>query len=156
MGYLSSAWKSVKKGVSTGYDSIKDGVRDVTGVDSINTLLATGGLATVPALLAGKGIVGETITDALGPILGAPIPPGIMGPGGLQGPSLPAGLNFGTGVGSGNSAQGGNSAQAPSSSNLASLFGNTGYSFGPQSTSAALLQSNPGAYNYAPLMSSLS
>jgi hypothetical protein len=150
MNWLSDAWDSAKDAVSSGWDSVKDTVKDVTGVDSINSLLLTGGLAMVPANLSGKGVLGEALTTAMNPLLqpyGQGIAPQMMyGP--LNQPA-PSNLTMGAGA-----------APAPqvvqSPSNLSSLFGNSGYSFGPSETSAALLAPNNEAYQFSPLARGLS
>ena len=145
MGWLSSAWKSTKKAVSSAWDSTKDAITDVTGVESLNTLLLTGGLANATATLSGKGIFGEAFADALSPLTTPPggPPPGPAAQGPLNQP-LPSNMGLG-GINA--------SAPAPQAgaSNIASLFGESGYSSGPTTTSSALLQSNPEAYQYAPL-----
>jgi hypothetical protein len=149
MGWLSDTWKKAKDTVSDAWDGAKDAVKDVTGVDSINSLIATGGLAMVPANLSGKGILGEAITTAMNPLLQ---PYGQPAGGGqaMSGPlyqSAPA-MSMGTG--------GGGRTVASAPSDLASYFGPSGYEFGPQTTSAALLQANPDAYQFSPLASSIS
>lgn len=144
MGFLSDAWKGAKDAVSSGWDSVKDAVTDVTGVDSLNTLLLTGGLAMAPAQLAGKGIFGEALNDALSPLL---MPPGGTAPqGAMSGPlnqAAPA-MSMGTGA---------TPRPETVTPNLANLLGPSGNSYGPTTTSAALLQSNPDAYQFAPLIS---
>lgn len=70
MGWLSDTFKGAKDAVSDAWSGVKDEVRDITGVDSINSLIATGGLAMVPANLSGKGILGEALYDTMGPLMG--------------------------------------------------------------------------------------
>jgi hypothetical protein len=149
VGFLSKVWSKTKKAVSSGWDSTKDAITDITGVDSLNTLLLTGGLAMGPAQLSGKGILGEAFADALSPLTAVPPPLGgqqVSGP--LMG-NAPANLTMGTG------GQPTPQTAQPSAQDLASLFGNTGYQYGPSSTSSALLQSNPEAYQYSPLMNGI-
>ena len=153
MGWLSSAWGGIKDALGGAKDAVGDAwsgaqnaVRDITGVDSLNTLFATGGLAMVPANLSGKGILGEALTNTLAPLTAVPNQ-GLMGQqmtGPLMG-NAPANLTMGTGAQPAPQGQ-----SAPN--DLASLFGQTGYQYGPSQTSTALLQSNPGAYQYQPLM----
>lgn len=150
---VSSAWDSTKDAVSSAWDSTKDAITDVTGVESLNTLLATGGLATVPANLAGKGILGEALTGALAPLTAVPQPPpGMAMGGGALAQSLQPGMSFGSGGSAPTLSQPGG---AGGSAGVASLFGKSGYEFGAQPTSSALLQSNPEAYQYAPLVRGL-
>ena len=150
MGWLSDAWDSTKDAVSSGWDSVKDTVTDITGVDSMNSLFATGGLAMVPANLSGKGILGEAFTSAMSPLL-QPYGQG-MAPQMMSGPlNQPAPSSLTMGAGAAPAAQ---VSQSPS--NLSSMFGNSGYSFGPSETSAALLAPNNEAYQFSPLARGLS
>lgn len=160
MGFLSDAWDSVSDAASSAWDSTKDAassawgstqdaIRDVTGVDSLNTLFATGGLAMVPANLSGKGVLGEALYDTMGPLMGMgqqQMPQGMQMSGPLMG-NAPANLTMGAG------GQAAPQTVNPSAQDLAGLFGDTGYQYGPSQTSTALLQANPEAYQYQPLMS---
>lgn len=150
MGWLSDTWKDVKKGVSTGWESVKDEVKDVTGIDSLNSAFLTGfGLQSGLGALQGKGAIGE----ALGPLMGQQqAPPWASGQ--MTGPLMgtaPASMTMGTG------GQPAPQVVQPSAQDLAGLFGESGYQYGgPSKTSTALLQSNPEAYQYQPLMSGVS
>lgn len=149
MGWLSDAWDSTKDAVSDAWSGTKDAIRDVTGVDSINNLLMTGGLSMVPAQLSGQGIFGEALATALSPLTqpyGQGQAPTMMS-GSLSQPA-PASLTMGTGGG-------GSAVTRGSPQDLASYFGGSGYGAGPSQTSAALLQANPEAFKFAPLTSSL-
>lgn len=147
MGWLSKTFKKAKNAVSDAWSGAKDAVRDVTGVDSINSLIATGGLAMVPANLNGQGFLGEALKDAISPLLAQPnqMPPASMmqGYGPLSQPA-PA-MSMGTGA----------APDQSSSGDIASLFGESGYSYGPSQTSTALLQANPEAYQFNPLFSTV-
>lgn len=146
---VSSAWDSVSDVASDAWSGVKDTVGDITGVDSMNSLLATGGLAMIPANLSGKGVLGEALYDTMGPLMGMgqqQMPQGMQMSGPLMG-NAPANLTMGTG------GQPAPQIMQPSPQDLAGLFGETGYQYGPSQTSTALLQANPEAYQYQPLMS---
>ena len=138
MGLGSWFQDNIKDPVSDAWEGAKDEITDITGVDSLNTLLATGGLATVPANLSGKGILGEALTSALSPLTQVPQqapPPGFQG--GLNQPA-PA-MSMGSG----------SAAPRQSSRNVADLLGPSGYANNDSaSTSSALLQTNPEAYQF--------
>lgn len=150
MGWLSDAWDSAKDAVSSGWDSVKDTVTDITGVDSMNSLFLAPGLSTAAASLSGRGVLGEAVQGVMNPLL-QPYGQGIA-PQMMSGPlSQPAPSNLTMGAGAAPASQ---VAQSPS--NLSSLFGNSGYSFGPSETSAALLAPNNEAYQFSPLARGLS
>lgn len=145
MGFLSDTWSDVKKGVSTGWESVKDEVKDVTGIQSMNDMLFPGlGVASGMAALQGRGWLGEQIQG----LHGQPMqPPGAgVGATGPLTQNAPAGLTMG----------GGGPVQAQTvapGGGVAGLFGDSGYQYGGSpSTSSALLQYNPEAYQYRPLM----
>lgn len=139
MGWLSDAWDSAKDAVSSGWDSVKDEVKDFTGLDSMNDFFNP--IAQGSALLQGKGIIGDTLQPLLQPV-GGTAPQAVM-----SGPlNQPAPSNLTMGAGAAPASQ---VAQSPS--NLSSMFGNSGYSFGPSETSAALLAPNNEAYQFSPL-----
>ena len=147
MSFLSKGWKKIKKGVSTGWSSVKDEVKDFTGVDSMNTLAMFGPVAMGAAALGGQGMLGEALAGALSPLTA--VPEDQWGPGGGPGTGpmyqgLPDSMTMGQGAGGATPA-----APAP---NLAGLFGESGYSYGSNDPiSAQLLASNPAAYQYNPL-----
>lgn len=149
MGWLSDAWDSTKDAVSDAWDSAKDTVKDTLGIDSLNSAFLTGfGLQSGIGALQGKGVLGE----ALSPLMGQQqqMPQGMQMTGPLMG-AAPSSLTMGTG------GQPAPQTVQPSAQDLASLFGESGYQYGgPSQTSTALLQSNPEAYQYQPLMSGLS
>lgn len=144
MGFFSDIGDSL----SDAWDSVKDTVKDVTGIDSMNDLLMPGfGVASGMAALQGRGAIGEFLQ----PLMGAPPMAGGMPQ--MTGPLMgnaPASLTMGAG--------GVAPAQTvtPSNQDIAALFGESGYQYGPNQTSTALLQANPEAYQYTPLMSGLS
>lgn len=151
MGWISSAWKSTKNAVSSGWDSVKDTVKDVTGVDSMNSLAILPGVSTTLAALGGKGVLGEAVSGAMAPLLQPPGGQPQQG-GALSGPLTQAAPQMSMGTGAPAPAQ----SVAPSASDVASLFGQSGYQAGdPSSVSAALLAQNPDAYQFSPLAQSL-
>lgn len=149
MGWLSDTWKSAKDTVSDAWGSVKDEVKDFTGLDSMNDFFNP--IAQGSALLQGKGIIGETLSPLM---QGPPAPAWAQGGGGATGPLMgaaPSSLTMGTG------GQPAPQVVQPSAQDLAGLFGESGYQYGgPSKTSTALLQSNPEAYQYSPLMNGIS
>ena len=125
MGFLSSVWKGAKDVVS----DVWDGFEDITAYDEINDFASD----------AWSGL-----TDMFS---GQQAPPGgqqMTGP--LMG-NAPANLTMGSG------AQPAPQVSQLSAQDLAGLFSQSGYGTPPAApASTALLQSNPQAYQYQPLM----
>lgn len=136
MGFFSDAWDSVKDTVSDVWDDTKDAVKDITGIDSMNDLLMPGfGVASGASLLSGGGPLGSLLG-------GQQAPPNMAAVSGPLTQPAPANLTMGT-------------ARNPPSGSAGLM--SPGGDMGGQSPalSAALLQSNPEAFQYQPLISSM-
>lgn len=151
---LSSGWDSITDAASSAWGSIKEETMEFTGSDSwSDALLSIGSAGAWPILREGMEFLGGDMSGpfegVLGPLMGQQqAPPWATGQ--MTGPLMgnaPANLTMGTG------GQPAPQIVRPSPQDLAGLFGETGYQYGPSQTSTALLQANPEAYQYQPLMS---